>query len=521
MNGKAKRLFGLAAFAAVITIMTACNNPAGGDTTPDNNNNNQPQTCSHVWGEWTPEASCVALEQTRTCTVPGCTATQTRTAAALGHLAPGGYAPTCTTDGNTGTGACKRCGEHVAGDVIPALGHDYSNPAATCITPKLCARDNCYHELEAALGHDYSNPAATCTTPKLCARDGCYHELEAELGHDLSGVWTVQTPATCTTAGKERRTCQRDNCNHFVSQVIPALGGEHSLYWERTRFFPYQETSKICSICRRTVETFTPGSEHVQVSLIVPGAYRNKEMVRIPAGNIKGIPHITQNHDFWISRYKVTRAQWRAVPGMAVPSQWGAGNGNLPATHVNWFDAIEFANRLSIARYLTPVYSIPAAAGGAMTTNPDLWGSAPTSGSGPVWDRWIQVQMSTTANGYRLPTSAQWEYAARAGTTTEFNDGITDGWSTQQELDAIDYLAWTNNNSGGQVQEVGQLRPNAWGLYDMHGNLWEFCWCADGIFRTLRGGSWSAIAEDARSSRYISGSKWTRANPRGIRLVRH
>ena len=150
-----------------------------------------------------------------------------------------------------------------------------------------------------------------------------------------------------------------------------------------------------------------------------------------------------------------------------------------------------------------------------------VWGDW-ASGSGADFDRWVQVQKNEAANGYRLPTSAQWEYAARAGTTTHFNDGVTNGWTTQEELDAIDLLAWTNNNSGG-VQEVGQLRPNAWGLYDMHGNLWEWCWgvSGGGGGRVLRGGAWSRTADVARSSFWGYGDPWLRFNSGGFRLVRH
>lgn len=91
------------------------------------------------------------------------------------------------------------------------------------------------------------------------------------------------------------------------------------------------------------------------------------------------------------------------------------------------------------------------------------------------------------ADGYRLPTEAEWQYACKAGT----------GGYRYGELDEI---AWYHENSGGMVHQVGQKRPNAWGLYDMLGNVWEWCWDVYeenvyGSYRFFRGGSW---AEEAR-----------------------
>jgi formylglycine-generating enzyme required for sulfatase activity len=124
---------------------------------------------------------------------------------------------------------------------------------------------------------------------------------------------------------------------------------------------------------------------------------------------------------------------------------------------------------------------------------------------------------------YRLPTEAEWEYAARAGTTGPYAG----------ELDA---MAWHNQNSGGMTHPVAKKQSNAWGLYDMHGNVWE--WTADwygsyssgaatdptgpstGSIRVFRGGSWSIGARSCRSANRIGGSPVGRDYFLGFRLLR-
>jgi formylglycine-generating enzyme required for sulfatase activity len=183
-------------------------------------------------------------------------------------------------------------------------------------------------------------------------------------------------------------------------------------------------------------------------------------MVEVPAGNIVLRDDRVDRHwqvyiqSFAIARYPVTQAQYAAVTGLRPSVHFGP---QLPVESISWLDAVQFCNALSRASGFQPCYDVDATIPGATI----LAGS----------------------NGYRLPTEAQWEYACRAGT-----QGPRYG-----ELDAI---AWYRDNSDGHPHDVGQKQPNAWGLYDMLGNVWE--WCTDqydpevyGSYRIFRGGGWA------------------------------
>ena len=116
---------------------------------------------------------------------------------------------------------------------------------------------------------------------------------------------------------------------------------------------------------------------------------------------------------------------------------------------------------------------------------------------------------------FRLPTEAEWEYACRAGTTTK--------WSFGDDEKELDKYGWYNMNSDGTIHEVGQKLPNPWGLYDMHGNVWEWCkdwYDSDKDTKVLRGGSWDEYADRSRSAGRYGNYPDIRFISIGFRLLR-
>ncbi|MCK5153733.1 MAG: formylglycine-generating enzyme family protein [Spirochaetales bacterium] len=195
--------------------------------------------------------------------------------------------------------------------------------------------------------------------------------------------------------------------------------------------------------------------------------------------NAKPVHSVTVS-SFYMSKYEVTQGEYKAVMG-SNPSDSGKGIGDkYPVNKVNWNEAVEYCNKLSRKEGLTPVYS----------------------GSGN------NISMNINANGYRLPTEAEWEYAARGGNSSR---GYTYSGSN-----TIGSVAWYKDNSGSKSHPVGQKQANEIGLYDMSGNVWEWCWDwygsyssgrqtdptgkSSGSSRVFRGGSWGAGASGCRSA---------------------
>ena len=225
---------------------------------------------------------------------------------------------------------------------------------------------------------------------------------------------------------------------------------------------------------------------------------------------------------FRMGQYEVTQAQWQAVMG-SNPSIFKGDS--LPVEQVSWYQAIVFCNKLSIKEGLAPCYSINGSA------DPGRWGTIPTSNDA-VWNKAV---CNFSANGYRLPMEAEWEYACRGGTSTATAYGNSLS-STQVNFNG-------NYPYGGAAEglylkkttPVGSYTPNAWGLYDMHGNVWE--WCMDwygaytsdnqsdpigattGALRVDRGGSWGNGGQYLRSANRDGYYPHSRYSDLGFRLA--
>jgi formylglycine-generating enzyme required for sulfatase activity len=198
---------------------------------------------------------------------------------------------------------------------------------------------------------------------------------------------------------------------------------------------------------------------------------------------------VTLTRGFWMGRYEVTQGEYLAVMG-SNPS-YVTGDTNRPVENVSWYDATNYCAKLTVRERAA--------------------GRLPAG-----WE-------------YRLPTEAQWEYACRAGSTNRFSYGDDPGYTE------LGYYAWYTSNSIGTTHAVGGKLPNLWGLYDMSGNVWEWCldWYgtypggsvtnpqgpATGSYRVYRGGSWNSGGSYCTSSYRDSHTPSDRSYPLGFRVA--
>ncbi|MDR1166200.1 MAG: formylglycine-generating enzyme family protein [Deltaproteobacteria bacterium] len=220
----------------------------------------------------------------------------------------------------------------------------------------------------------------------------------------------------------------------------------------------------------------------MKFTLISPGAFTMGTDLNFESGNSNETPQhrVTISRPFYMGVYEVTQSEWMSVMGGANPSNFKGRT--LPVEQVSWDDARSFVRNLN--------------------------------------------QKEGTEK-YRLPTEAEWEHAARAGTTTAYFFGDDKG--------SLGTYAWFNDNSGGETRPVGGKSPNPWGLYDIYGNVWE--WVQDfygaysgaaatdpqgpsgGSARVIRGCGWDYSAIRCRSAYRVKNTPEFRVNSLGLRVA--
>ncbi len=232
--------------------------------------------------------------------------------------------------------------------------------------------------------------------------------------------------------------------------------------------------------------------------------------------------HSVTVSDFSLGETEVTQGQWEAVMGTwpgasenespaTSSTNFGVGD-NYPAYYISWYDAVEFCNALSVKESLEKVYTI----------DKDTEDINNTSDNDDI--KWT-VTADFTKNGYRLPTESEWEYAAGGGKDTK-----TRFAGTNNKDDLVKYAWYKDNNISSGTKEVGTRKSNSLDLYDMSGNVWEWCWDLYAEYDTpttdseleyvFRGGGSSDDANKCRVTSRGSDTPDSRYDALGFRVAR-
>ncbi len=283
-----------------------------------------------------------------------------------------------------------------------------------------------------------------------------------------------------------------------------------------------------------TMQTFT-NTVGMTFNLLPAGTFTMGSPFSEPGRSTDEVLHqVTLTKSFHMQITEVTNKQWSTLivnQGLGVNPSLHNRDDNYPVQNLNWYEAAYYANILSAWEQLSECYTLTNCTG--------------TPGQGRTC---VGVNINANCTGYRLPTEAEWEYAARATMSTSYgkphhydSNNETTGIVFNPNLAAMGWYFWNRTHTGGYADEtkpVAQKQSNLWGIYDMHGNVGE--WCQDlwdlsdyspdpvtdpvgdtvGTLRVNRGAGWGESAEAARSAQRRANAMDNRFHGRGFRLVR-
>jgi len=292
----------------------------------------------------------------------------------------------------------------------------------------------------------------------------------------------MNCPVCCYENAEDSQFCEQ--CSWYFRMYITGISEEEQKS-EKQRLLKAREIWEYNKNLREAdkglpFEAYTDSATGMEFILIKGGTFQMGDTFGDGYYDEKPVHQVTLS-DFYLGKYPVTQGQWKAVMGNN-PSRFNKGD-NYPVEQVSWEDVQKFIKQLN----------------------------------------------RNTGKKYRLPTEAEWEYAARSG-------GKKEAWAGTSSESELGAYAWYSANSVGQTQPVGQKKPNGLGLYDMSGNVWEWCqdWYAgylkgpltnptgpsSGQHRVLRGGSWYFNAGDVRAANRYGDSPGFRDLNIGFRVAR-
>ncbi|AEE54382.1 formylglycine-generating enzyme family protein [Haliscomenobacter hydrossis] len=321
-----------------------------------------------------------------------------------------------------------------------------------------------------------------------------------------SGSW-FNSSDYCRVAHRDRNVPRRagDDYGFRLARSVISQENQKVLELEAWNIVPKNDPSSLERYIRDN-----PQSSFVEEAQRLIAIIQEKQdsMVLVKGGTfqmgeVKKNSHQVTLSDFLIAKRQLTFDEFDAfckATSRELPSDRNWGRGDRPAINVNWFDAVDYCNWRSQEEGLQQVYHV----------------------------NMEQVTPNWSANGYRLPTEAEWEYAARGGSESQ---GFTYAGSRK-----VLEVAWFSENSGGSTHLVGQKKTNELGLFDMSGNVWEWCWDwhaaypnsfindprgpSAGSRRVLRGGSWLNEAELCHVATRLNYNPLYADNRFGFRLAR-